>query len=171
MKSSINTYNINVNKESKPTKDYSLIVDKVIETAALEVNFCEVFVIDVSFCNNEYMKKINNDFRNIDKATDVLSFPIVDMINGEIQDIEGDLDLEAGRLLLGDIIISLDMAKCQADEYGHSLDREIAFLTAHGFLHLLGFNHEKQEDEINMFEKQDKILHECGYHRGEKNEF
>ena len=171
MKSSINTYNINVNQKSEPTKEYSLIVKKVIEIAALEVNFRELFAIDVSFCNNEYIKKINKDFRNIDKVTDVLSFPIVDMINGEIQNIEGDLDLDAGRVLLGDIIISLDMAKSQADEYGHSLDREIAFLTAHGLLHLLGFDHEIQEDEINMFEKQDKILYRCGYHRGEKNEF
>lgn len=171
VKSCINIFTINTKQESEPTDEFSLLVNKVIETTASEVDFNEAFIVDVSFCNDEYMKKINKEFRNIDKSTDVLSFPIVEMINGVMHDNNGDLDIEENKILLGDIVISIEMAKFQASNYDNSLDRELAFLTVHGFLHLLGYDHENNGDEIIMYEKQDKILCKCGYKKGDKNEF
>ena len=123
----------------------------------LEVNF--IFTDDESIC------EINSDFRNINKSTDVLSFPINDFAygNGEIDILNADSD--TGRLLLGDIIISVPTMKKQALEYGHSVERECAFLACHGMLHLLGFDHMNDKDEKQMFGYADDILNTVGYTR------
>ena len=100
--------------------------------------------------DNEKIRKINKEYRNIDKETDVISFALEDdetFINIPVR-------------ILGDIYISIDKAKLQAEEYGHSLKRELAFLTVHGMLHLLGYDHMIKEDEVVMFKKQDEILNE-----------
>ncbi|MBP1930532.1 rRNA maturation RNase YbeY [Ammoniphilus resinae] len=101
----------------------------------------------VTLVDNEQIKQLNREFRNLDKPTDVLSFP---------------LDEEDS---LGDIIISIPRAKEQATEYGHSFERELGFLTIHGFLHLLGYDHHTEEEEKEMFGKQEKILSEYGLSR------
>lgn len=122
-----------------------------------EVNF--IFTDDAGIC------KINNDFRNINKSTDVLSFPINDFLYGE-----GDIDFlnadgDTGRLILGDIIISLPTMKRQATEFGHTVERECAFLVCHGLLHLLGYDHMNEKDEKQMFSYADEILNAVGYTR------
>ena len=110
-------------------------------------------IVSVSFVDNKYIHKINKKYRGIDRPTDVISFAFVDA--------EGNYDKilsSPGVVVLGDIYISIDKAKEQAEEYGHSLHRELSFLFVHGLLHLLGYDHMKEEDEKIMFNLQDEIL-------------
>ncbi|QKY69488.1 rRNA maturation RNase YbeY [Lentibacillus sp. CBA3610] len=116
--------------------------------------------VSVSFVSNQEIKEINRNYRQQDKPTDVISFAMQEKV-GDEPDIFGE-DLP---LVLGDIVISLDKAKEQAEEYGHSLERELGFLTVHGFLHLLGYDHMNKEDEAEMFGKQDELLGEFGIER------
>jgi len=85
-------------------------------------------------------------------------FPIVDMYDGVIKSSQGDFDLDEGRIILGDILISMEKAKEQSMEYGHSFERELIFLLTHGVFHLLGYDHDTPEREKKMFEKQEAIL-------------
>lgn len=110
---------------------------------------------NVIFVDNEEIKKINKEYRGIDKETDVISFALED---------EKLIRVENERIL-GDIYISIEKAKVQAEEYDHSLKREICFLTTHGFLHLLGYDHMNKEDEEVMFKLQEEILNSYGIKR------
>ena len=98
--------------------------------------------VSVTFCDNEYIKKINKEFRNKDSATDVLSFPLYDLSRDSDEPI-----IEDGPLALGDIVISIERAKEQAKEIGNTFLEEIAFLTVHSTLHLLGYDHERSEED------------------------
>ncbi len=110
--------------------------------------------VSVTFTDNEGIHELNRDYRNIDRPTDVLSFPMYE---------RDELILESGEIMLGDIVISLEKAQAQAAEYGHSFEREVAFLTVHSMLHLLGYDHETSEtDEKEMFGRQEKILTVAG---------
>ena len=114
-------------------------------------NPCEV---SVSFVDNDEIRDLNKKFRGIDKATDVLSFPLFDY-DGESE--EPPVDEMLG--MLGDIVLSLEQADAQAKEYGHSFEREVAFLTVHSMLHLLGYDHETgEEDEADMRRRQSEIM-------------
>ena len=97
--------------------------------------------VSVTFCDNEYIKVLNNEYRNKDSATDVLSFPMYD-----IDELESETNPD-GSVSLGDIVISLERAAEQANELGHSLKREVAFLVIHSTLHLLGYDHELSKDD------------------------
>lgn len=121
--------------------------------------------LNILLADDELIKQLNKDFRNIDRPTDVLSFPIADLINGKLQPGNGDIDMDEGLLLLGDIVISLETAKMQAEQYGHTLEREFAFLTAHGVFHLLGYDHMEKEEEANMITKQEAVLEKLGLKR------
>ena len=117
---------------------------------------CEV---SVTFVDNEQIAVLNGDFRNKPQPTDVLSFPL-----GE--DDTYDVDQETGNLLLGDIVISLEKAMEQADLYGHTLQREVAFLTVHSMYHLLGYDHENGGREAQiMREKEERVLAKLGLQR------
>ena len=110
-------------------------------------------IVSVTFVDNKYIHKINKKYRGIDRPTDVISFAFIDG--------QGNYDKilsSSGVVVLGDIYISIDKAKEQAEEYGHSLHRELSFLFVHGLLHLLGYDHMKEEDEKIMFRLQDEIL-------------
>ena len=109
---------------------------------------------NVIIVDNEKIHEINKKYRNIDRETDVISFALND-----------DETCNSFVRVLGDIYISIDKAKSQAEEYGHSLKRELSFLTVHGFLHLLGYDHMEKEDEIKMFSLQNEILKEYGVNR------
>lgn len=115
---------------------------KTAVTAVLDYEQHEgLYEISVTITDDDSIRQINKEYRGIDSATDVLSFPMDDEI------------------ILGDIIISVEKAISQAKEYGHSLEREIAFLCIHGMLHLLGYDHEiSKEEELEMFGRQEKIL-------------
>ena len=114
--------------------------------------------ISVSIVTNDEIQKLNKEFRNIDKATDVLSFPQLTFEMGEVADLN-----ENDEIILGDIVISIDKAKEQAEEYGHSLEREIAFLTVHSMLHLMGYDHMEVAEEKEMIKKQKEILQQVGF--------
>jgi metalloprotein, YbeY/UPF0054 family len=124
--------------------------------------------ISITLVDNDRIREINKQYRNIDAPTDVLSFPMLDMHEGVIISTEGDYDLDEDRLLLGDIVISLEKAEEQAQEYGHSYNREIAFLTTHGIFHLLGYDHMDYEQESKMMGKQEEVLTNIGLVRNEK---
>ena len=118
-------------------------------------NDCEV---SVTFTDNAQIKELNAQFRNIDRATDVLSFPLFDYA-GESD--EPPVDELTG--MLGDVVLSLEQAEKQAKEFGHSFEREAAFLTVHSMLHLLGYDHETgEEDEADMRRRQTAILENMG---------
>ena len=117
-------------------------------------NTCEV---SVTFTDDAGIRELNKNFRNIDSATDVLSFPLFDFEGSEEPAVD---ELEN---MLGDIVISLERAEAQAEEYGHSFEREVAFLTVHSMLHLLGYDHEtSEEDELDMRQRQTEIMEMLG---------
>lgn len=119
--------------------------------------------ISFTFTDNEGIREINREYRDIDRATDVLSFPMLEF-NDDIEDAE--YETENGRVMLGDIVISIERAREQAEEFGHSLRRELAFLTAHSMLHLLGYDHvDDAIGEKMMIEKQDRALNNLGIKR------
>jgi probable rRNA maturation factor len=127
-----------------PECDYSLkyAVRRAIEATLEYEDFPYGAEISVTFCDNEYIKKLNSKFRDKDSATDVLSFPMVDFDDEEFLPLNPDRSLT-----LGDIVISVERAKEQAKELGNSTTREIAFLSIHSTLHLLGYDHERSEDD------------------------
>jgi len=118
---------------------------------ALKKENLENVEFNVIIIDNERIRTINKEYRNIDRETDVISFAL-----------EDNDSIELPYRLLGDIYISIDKAKGQAIEYGHSLLRELGFLSIHGLLHLLGYDHINKEDEKIMFERQELILNEFG---------
>ena len=119
--------------------------------------------INVLVTDDEGIRAINKAYRQIDKATDVLSFP---MIGGMLKDatpaeLLGCVDPETGALELGDLVICVDRAKEQAAEYGHSVRRELGYLSAHGLLHLCGYDHETDEERAQMREREEAALSKC----------
>lgn len=115
----------------------------------------------ITVVHNDEIQEINREYRNKDMPTDVISFALTEMTDEELE-IISDEDIPT---VLGDIIISIDKAREQAKEYNHSFARELAFLTVHGFLHLLGYDHMTEEDEKVMFSKQEEILRANGMER------
>ena len=128
-------------------KDVERVIDIAIKHQKLDNLEFNIIIVD-----NTYIHKLNKEYRGIDRPTDVISFALED--NKDFVTID--------HRVLGDIYISIDKAKEQAKEYGHSLKREICFLAVHGFLHLLGYDHMKEEDEKVMFSLQEEILNEAG---------
>ena len=112
--------------------------------------------ISLTFTDNAGICEINNEYRGIDRPTDVLSFPMLEFDGGEA---DAEFETDEGLVMLGDIVISVERARSQAAELGHSLRRELAFLTAHSMLHLLGYDHvDDPEGERYMIEKQNEVL-------------
>ena len=116
----------------------------------------ENVIFNVIIVDNDYIHELNKNYRNIDRETDVITFALED---------EKDMVAPVGERVLGDIYISIDKAISQAEEYGHSLLRELSFLAVHGFYHLLGYDHMTEEEEKVMFSKQEEVLHECEIER------
>lgn len=127
--------------------------------AALEYENCGFDAqISVTITDNENIRQMNKEFRNKDSATDVLSFPMLEF-DEDGNAFDDDFDFDGDEVVLGDIVISAERAAEQAENYGHSFKREIAFLTVHSMLHLLGYDHvNSEEEEKVMFKKQDEIL-------------
>ena len=118
-------------------------------------NFDGSAEISVTFVDNEEIRKLNAQYRNKDTATDVLSFPMGE--NGVY-----DVNMETGAKILGDVVLSMEKAIEQANAYGHSLQREVAYLTAHSVLHLLGYDHIESMERVRMREKEELIMTELG---------
>lgn len=130
-------------------------IKKCIELCLNEekINTTNTIEVYIRYTNNEYIKKINNEYRNVDKATDVLSFPMYE--KEDLFDLEDEqIELKT----LGDIIISAEKIEEQALEYGHTFKRELVYLTTHAMFHLLGYDHIEEEDKKIMRPKEDKIM-------------
>lgn len=135
---------INQSDESS-WRSYRSFLEPILKRTLELVNRDENVSVNVVLVNKEAIHTMNRDFRDIDRATDVLSFE--------------DGSTEDGLFNMGDIIISVEAIREQSTDYGHSLKREFCFLVAHGYLHLLGFDHQTLEDELEMFGLQKEILH------------
>lgn len=158
------------------------LLHEVIEAAAKYLNLPEGIELDLSIVSNEEIQVLNRDYRGLDKPTDVLSFALTEVTSEfdvdfahldlteeaeETEDLEETEfeDEEAIPQHLGDIIISYPRAQEQAQDYGHSLDRELAFLAVHGFLHLNGYDHQTEEEAHEMFRIQEEVLTTYGLTR------
>jgi probable rRNA maturation factor len=157
------TINFDYEVEKQFDFDFEDMEKKVVE-ACLDYENCPYEVeVSILLTDNEQISQINQEFRGIASSTDVLSFPVVDYdIPGDFSHLEEEIadyfHPESGELLLGDIVISVDKAMAQAEEYGHSLMRELAFLTAHSMFHLFGYDHMEDEERRIMEEKQKEVL-------------
>lgn len=149
----------NTQKKVKVPTGIRLLIRKCCAAVLKEEEFLDNAEVSVSFVDDEQIKELNSQFRNIDRSTDVLSFPLGE--NGEY-----DYNNETDAYMLGDIVISMETAMKQAEIYGHTLEREIGFLTVHSMLHLLGYDHVNDTlGEKIMREKEELILGDLGYSR------
>ena len=147
-------------KKMKVPSGTRLLVRRACKAALKFENFPYPAEISVSFVDDEEIRKMNKEFRNIDSSTDVLSFPLCE--NDEYEPSE-----ENGCVALGDIVISIEHAQAQAEEYGHSFEREVAYLTVHSMLHLLGYDHEAGGlEQVRMREREEGVLTQLGLPRG-----
>ena len=144
-----NTTDIKVNEE---------LINSVIAESLRYEGVSDNCEVSVTIVDNDEIHSINLKHRGIDRPTDVLSFPLINFENETLPD-------DGSKIYLGDIIISIEKAEEQAKEYGHSLDREIGFLTAHCMLHLLGYDHMVEDEEKIMFKKQEEILNNLNLRR------
>jgi len=133
-------------------------VDAVLTYEAIDFDW----EVCVTLVDNNTIRNLNREFRQVDSPTDVLSFPILEFDSALIlegEHIKHDINPGTGCVMLGDIVISLERAKLQGREYGHGFRRELGFLTVHGILHLLGYDHEDEMDRLAMRKKEEKILY------------
>ena len=163
------TVNIDYETEKELGIDYAALANQVADKV-LAMEQCPYDAqINLVLTDNEEIKRVNTEFRNIQAPTDVLSFPMIPFETpGDYDIVEEDesyFDLDTDELLLGDIMISVDKVFAQAEEYGHSVTREFSFLVAHSMLHLLGYDHMTPEEASVMETKQAKALEELGITR------
>lgn len=155
----IKVYTKNNQNEIKVPVGIRLLIRRCCQAVLAHEKFADDAEVSVTFVSNKEIRCLNRDYRDKDKSTDVLSFPLGE--NGVY-----DVNNETGALLLGDVVISLETAMKQARMYGHSLEREIGFLTVHSMLHLLGYDHETSPlDAANMREREEAILEKLGIAR------
>lgn len=157
--SKVKLYFSNRQKLIELPKGIRTLIRQCCEAALEEETVKEDAEVSLTVVDNEDIKEMNKEYRQKDSVTDVLSFPMSD---GE----DFDLDPETNRIVLGDIVISAERAAEQAKEYGHSFEREMCFLATHSMFHLLGYDHEvSREEEKIMLEKQEKVLKRLGINR------
>lgn len=142
------------------TESHKQLIHELLRFAAEKEQVNSNSEVSVSFVTNEEIQIINRTYRNRDEVTDVISFALEEEEAGELA-----IQSKSLPILLGDIIISVEKATEQAEEYGHSFERELGFLAVHGFLHLLGYNHINEKDEKEMFLRQNEILGAFGLER------
>ena len=161
------TVNIEYETQKKLELDYEDIINKVIDEAVTYEKCPYEVEVNVTLTDNEAIHEINKEFRQVDRATDVLSFPMIDYDTpADFDALEVDMDSnpqdyfnpETGELVLGDIIISVEKVTEQAEKYGHSPKRELAFLVAHSMMHLFGYDHMEPEEAKEMERRQSEVL-------------
>jgi len=149
------TINIEYEAEKKLNLPYESIIEDVVN-ASLDYEKCPYEAeVNVILTDNAEIRRINREFRQIDSPTDVLSFPM-----GE--DGKYDIDPATNAKILGDIVISMEKAVEQAERFGHTLQREVGYLTAHSMLHLLGYDHEEPLEKVHMREKEELVMTQLG---------
>ena len=129
----------------------------VLEKEGIDEEGAEV---SVSFVTPEEIQELNRDYRNVDRVTDVLSFPQYDSVDDMIE-----MQEETGVAELGDVVICMERAKEQAEDFGHPLEREVIYLFVHSILHLLGYDHMEEEDRKEMRAREDEVMTELGIER------
>ncbi|MFC5591040.1 rRNA maturation RNase YbeY [Sporosarcina soli] len=137
------------------------LIRKLLTHAAIEEEVASGTEVSLTFMTDEAIQEVNAEYRGKDVPTDVISFALEEMTEGELAIVAE----EGMPVILGDIIISVETAQRQAEEYGHDFNREMGFLALHGFLHLLGYDHMIEEDEAVMFGRQKEILTSFGLER------
>lgn len=151
----------NDQKEVKIPTGVRMLIRRCCNAVLVNENFEGSAEISVRFVDDEIIHELNREYRHVDRSTDVLSFPLGE--NGVY-----DINHDTGAKILGDIVISMQHAVMQADLYGHSLQREIAFLTVHSMLHLLGYDHEAEGlERVRMREKEEAVLTQLGLKRND----
>lgn len=144
-------------------EDYDRLIENTVNSCIELEQFPTNIEVSVSIVDNLQIQKLNFQFRNIDSPTDVLSFPMLDFKNIDKDSIaDENINRDTGDIILGDIIISIEQAIKQSNEFGHSIQREIAFLTAHSMFHLMGYDHQNPDDEAIMIKKQKEALARIG---------
>ena len=150
-------------EDVEPNEQYESTIKKVLkECYEVENLVNSKLIITVTFTTPENIRKINNKYRNIDRATDVLSFPMFEKDELDKKIKEQDFICED---VLGDIIISVEKVEEQAKEYGHSFERELSYMVVHGFYHLMGYDHIEEKDKVIMRPKEEKALNRLGITR------
>lgn len=151
----------NDQKEIKIPTGVRMLIRRCCNAVLVNEHFEGSAEISVRFVSDDVIHELNREYRNVDRSTDVLSFPLGE--NGVY-----DINHDTGAQILGDIVISMQHAVMQAELYGHSLQREIAFLTVHSMLHLLGYDHEVEGLEmVRMREKEEAVLTQLGLKRND----
>ena len=146
----------------EPNEMYSTLTQRVINKCFETEDLLDKNItISIIYTTPMDIQKYNKEYRNIDRATDVLSFPMFE--KEEVEKIQKDGSIVPD--ILGDIIINLSQVKMQADEYGHSFERELAYMLVHGFYHLMGYDHIKEDDKKVMREKEEKVLKDLNINR------
>ena len=150
-------------KDIEENSEYEDVIKKVLKQCFEEEKIIDSKLsISVTLTNPENIQEINKNYRNIDKATDVLSFPMFEKEELDKKIKNKDFDYED---VLGDIIISIEKVKEQAEEYGHSFERELSYMVVHGFYHLMGYDHIEEKDKKVMRPKEEKILNDLNIER------
>ena len=156
-------YEISYLNVEKGQEDWEAIVKKVLDKCFEEEGWLDSkLIMTITFTTPEEIRKINKKYRKIDKATDVLSFPMFEKSELDKKIENNDFLYED---ILGDIIISVEKVKEQAKEYGHSFERELSYMVVHGFYHLMGYDHIEEKDKVIMRPKEEKILNKLGITR------
>lgn len=168
------TVNIEYETEIELKLDYNKIINDVVEKAA-DYEKCPYEIeVNVVLTDNAAIHEVNKEYRQVDSPTDVLSFPMIEYATpADFESLEEDMEEypedyfnpDTGELILGDIMISVEKVMEQADKYGHSEERELAFLTAHSMMHLFGYDHMEEEEAKIMEAKQSEVLELLGITR------
>ena len=146
----------------KPNEMYSELTEKVLKKCFETENLLDKNIyVSIIFTTPVDIQTYNKEYRNINKATDVLSFPMFE--KEEVKKLKQEKSIVTE--VLGDIIVNLSQVKMQADEYGHSFERELAYMLVHGFYHLMGYDHIQEEDKKEMREKEENVLSELNINR------
>lgn len=155
------------NRQDKIKVDEAMeaLIGQVVEKVLICEECEEDYEVSISLVDNEEMRSLNKEYRGIDRETDVLSFPMLEFTEEELEEEEEDAEYIDEEIPLGDIVISMEKTLDQSREYGHSFNRELAFLLVHGMLHLLGYDHEDEKGEKEMFSRQESILKEMNLTR------
>lgn len=145
--------------DTQENKEYIKLIEKVIDKCFEEEKLKDLNIyISITLTTPKQIRNLNKEYRNIDKETDVLSFPMFE--KNEIDSIVEKKEEMPVAEVLGDVIISVERVKEQAIEYGHSFERELSYMLVHGFYHLMGYDHIEEEDKIQMRPKEENILQE-----------
>ncbi|MCR5590496.1 MAG: rRNA maturation RNase YbeY [Lachnospiraceae bacterium] len=155
-------YLLDCNEDPGWDFDYMTLYERSAEAVLTAENCPYEVTVSLIITDDEEIKTINFESRNINSATDVLSFPMIEYASpsdfSAAENDPSDFDPETGELMIGDIVLSADRVKSQAEQYGHDIQREFAFLIVHSMLHLCGYDHIKEEDRLIMEERQREIM-------------